>query len=69
MDGDRAIWNKSAAEVVDRVEEVEQMLPFALFGFDVDNGSELLTWHLWRHFLQQSVPVDLRHSRPYKKND
>lgn len=65
----RAIWNKSAAEVVDRVQEVEQMLPFALRGFDVDNGSEFLTWHLWRYFLQRPLPVDLRRSRPYKKND
>jgi hypothetical protein len=65
----RAIWNKSAAEVLDRVQEVEQMLPFALHGFDVDNGSEFLTWHLWRYFLQRPVPVDLRRSRPYKKND
>jgi hypothetical protein len=65
----RAIWNKSAAEVVDRVRELEQRLPFTLRGFDVDNGSEFLTWHLWRHFLQRPSPIDLRRSRPYKKND
>jgi len=65
----RAIWNKSAAEVVDRVREVEQKLPFPLKGFDVDNGSEFLTWHLWRYFLDRPAPVDLRRSRPYKKND
>jgi len=65
----RAIWNKSAAEVVDRVKELEETLPFTLCGFDVDNGSEFLTWHLWRYFLQRPVPVDLRRSRPYKKND
>jgi hypothetical protein len=45
------------------------MLPFALRGFDVDNGSEFLTWHLWRYFLERPLPVDLRRSRPYKKND
>ncbi len=65
----RAVWNKSAAEVVDRVREVEGQLPFALLGFDVDNGSEFLTWHLWRYCLKRPVPVDLRRSRPYKKND
>jgi hypothetical protein len=65
----RAIWNKSAAEVVDRVREVEQKLPFVLRGFDVDNGSEFLTWHLWRYFLERPRPVALCRSRPYKKND
>ena len=65
----RAVWNKSAVEVVDRTRQVEQKLPFLLKGFDVDNGSEFLTWHLWRYFLDRPAPVDLRRSRPYKKND
>ncbi len=65
----RAVWNKSAAEVLDRVSDVEAKLPFALRGFDVDNGSEFLTWHLWHYFLDRPAPVDLRRSRPYKKND
>lgn len=65
----RAVWNKSATEVVDRVQDVEHKLPFALLGFDVDNGSEFLAWHLWRYCLDRPAPVDLRRSRPYKKND
>ena len=65
----RAVWNKGAAEVLQRVQEVERELPFVLQGFDVDNGSEFLTWHLWRYFLNRPAPVDLRRSRPYKKND
>ena len=65
----RAVWNKGAAEVLEQVQEVERELPFALLGFDVDNGSEFLTWHLWRYFLERPAPVDLRRSRPYKKND
>lgn len=65
----RAVWNKGAAEVLEQVRQVEQELPFTLRGFDVDNGSEFLTWHLWRYFLQRPAPVDLRRSRPYKKND
>ena len=64
----RAIWNKSAAEVLDRVKELEETLPFTLRGFDVDNGSEFLTWHLWRYFFQRPVPVDCD-AGPYKKND
>jgi hypothetical protein len=65
----RAVWNKGAAEVLEQVRQVEQELPFTLRGFDVDNGSEFLTWHLWRYFLQRPAPVDLRRSRPYRKND
>lgn len=65
----RAVWNKGATEVVAQVREVEATLPFTLLGFDVDNGAEFLTWHLWRYFLDRPAPVDLRRSRPYKKND
>jgi hypothetical protein len=65
----RAIANKGAAEVLRQVKAVEDGLPFPLLGFDVDNGSEFLCWHLWRYFLDRINPVDLRRSRPYKKND
>ena len=65
----RAVWNKGADQVLEQVRQVEKLLPFALRGFDVDNGSEFLTWHLWRYFLHRPMPVDLRRSRPYKKND
>jgi hypothetical protein len=65
----RAVWNKGAKDVVARVQEVEGELPFALLGFDVDNGSEFLSWHLCRYFLERPSPVEFRRSRPYKKND
>jgi hypothetical protein len=65
----RAVWDRSAAEMLKRVREVEAKLPFGLKGFDVDNGSEFLTWHLWRYFLDRAFPVDLRGSRPHRKND
>ena len=44
----RAVWNKGATDVLAQVKDLEQGLPFALLGFDVDNGSEFLTFHLWR---------------------
>lgn len=65
----RAVWNKGAKGVVERVQEVEQALPFTLLGFDVDNGSEFLSWHLCHYFLERPSPVEFRRSRPYKKND
>lgn len=36
----RAVWNKGAHGVVEATREVEAALPFAIEGFDCDNGSE-----------------------------
>ncbi|HDN85612.1 MAG TPA: hypothetical protein ENG49_00125 [Candidatus Omnitrophica bacterium] len=33
-----------------QIKDVENSLPFPLLGFDTDNGSEFLNWHLFRHF-------------------
>ena len=65
----RAVWNKGAKDVLEQVQDLEQRLPFALLGFDVDNGSEFLTFHLWRYLFNRSRPVPLTRSRPYRKND
>jgi len=65
----RAIWNKGAAGVLEQVKELEARLPFPLLGFDVDNGSEFLAFHLWRYLLDRPRPVPLTRSRPYRKND
>jgi len=65
----RAVWNKGAAEVLARVQEVESALPFAILSFDVDNGAEFLNHHLWRYFLDRRAPVSLARSRPYHKDD
>jgi hypothetical protein len=65
----RAVWNKGATEVLAQVKDLEQRLVFELLGFDVDNGSEFLTFHLWRYFLDRPRPVAMTRSRPYRKND
>ena len=65
----RAIWNKGAHGVLQQVKDLEANLPFELLGFDVDNGSEFLTFHLWRYLLDRPRPVPLTRSRPYRKND
>jgi hypothetical protein len=76
----RAVWNKGQAGVVDAVAEVEEALPFALRGFDCDNGSEFLNWHLKAYLeaehggpegrrRRRSFPVRFTRSRPYRKND
>jgi hypothetical protein len=65
----RATWNKGAEGVLGQVKDVEAKLPFELLGFDVDNGSEFLCFHLWRYLLERPRPVPLTRSRPYRKND
>jgi hypothetical protein len=65
----RAVWNKGARDVVRQTREVEASLPFALLGFDSDNGSEFLNNHLYRYFCKRKRPVAFTRSRPYKKND
>jgi hypothetical protein len=65
----RAVWNKGAAGVVSATTDMEKGLPFALLGFDCDNGSEFLNHHLWGYLAQRQLPVAFTRSRPYKKND
>lgn len=65
----RAIWNRGQHAVRARVAEVEHTLPFAILGFDSDNGGEFLNWHLVDYFAQREKPVGFTRSRPYRKND
>lgn len=66
----RATWNKGAEGVVTQIKNIEKMLPFSLKGFDCDNGSEFLNWHLLHYFTEnRKQSVQFTRSRPYKKND
>ena len=65
----RAIWNKSAAQVVKQMIEIERVLPFPLLGFDADNGSEFINEQLVKHFLSRKRQVRFTRSRAYRKND
>ncbi len=56
----RAIWNKGAQGVVEVINDIEENLPFQILGFDCDNGSEFLNYHLIRYFQKRSVPVQLK---------
>ena len=44
-------------------------LPFALLGFDCDNGSEFLNHHLLGYLHQRKKPVACTRSRPYHSDD
>lgn len=67
----RAVWNKGQHGVVGQVAEIESVLPFELLGFDSDNGSEFLNWHLVRYLQDRGErpKVAFTRSRPYRKND
>ncbi len=66
----RAVWNKGAHGVLTQTKDVEAHLPFPVLGFDCDNGSEFLNYHLHRYFTNRPAkPVKFTRSRPYKKND
>jgi hypothetical protein len=65
----RAVWGKGEAGVLAQIDDIETSLPFALLGFDSDNGHEFLNWHLWRHFADRKAPVQFTRSRAYHKDD
>lgn len=65
----RATWDKGAEGVLAQIRDIEAHLPFALQGFDCDNGSEFLNYHLVRYFTGHPSVKSFTRSRPYKKND
>lgn len=67
----RAVWNKGQHGVVNAIAAMEALMPFALRGVDIDNGSEFLNWHLSAYLKERQgkPPVAFTRSRPYHKND
>ena len=65
----RAVWGKGERAVLEQIADMESSLPFPLLGFDCDNGSEFLNYHLFRHFTERTKPVSFTRSRAYHKDD
>jgi len=65
----RAIWGKGAQGTLEAMKDIEKTLPFTIKGFDCDNGSEFLNWHLVRYFIEREKPVAFTRARAYHKND
>lgn len=67
----RAVWNKGSYGVGLAIDDVEANLPFEIKGFDCDNGSEFLNYHLINKFAERpkEKAIQFTRSRPYKKND
>lgn len=55
--------------MITQIQCIEQHVPFDLKGFDCDNGSEFLNYHLLRYFQDHPKRINFTRSRPYKKND
>jgi len=53
----RAVWGKGEIGVQKAIQNIEKALPFSILGFDCDNGSEFLNWHLLRFFTDRKRPV------------
>lgn len=64
-----AVWNKGAFGILQQIKLMEERLPFALLGFDSDNGSEFLNYHLLEYFKERKQPIQFTRSRPYHKGD
>ena len=67
----RAVWNKGATSIVLQIQDIENCLPFLILGFDCDNGSEFLNWHLMHYFSneQGAHRIHFTRSRPYHSDD
>jgi hypothetical protein len=65
----RAVWGKGEQGVLEAIKDIEKSIPFPIKGFDCDNGSEFLNWHLLRHLTDRKQPVQFTRARPYHKND
>jgi len=65
----RAVWGKGERGVLEAIKDIEKSIPFPIKGFDCDNGSEFLNWHLLKHLTERKRPVQFTRARPYHKND
>lgn len=65
----RATYGKGFRDIAIQIEDMEMSLPFAILGFDSDNGGEFINDFLFRYFRHRKKPIDFTRSREYQKND
>jgi len=65
----RAVFGKGESGILDQLKDIEASLPFAILGYDCDNGSEVLNRPIWKYFVERPTPVQFTRSRAYHKND
>ena len=70
----RALFGKGSNATFDVIRDIEHWLPFAILGYDADNGGEVLNRFLYEYFFTERLrkglpPVQVTRSRAYHKND
>jgi len=60
----RAVWNKGQHGVHSAIADIEATLPFAILGFQSDNGGEFINHHLHAYLTGRQT-----RGRPNRKND
>ena len=65
----RAVWGKGETGVLQQIKDIEKTISFPLLGFDCDNGSEFLNWHLVKYCAQKHEPIQFTRSRAYHSDD
>jgi hypothetical protein len=68
----RAFLGKGSQGVLQAINDIENKLPFSIYAFNSDNGSEFLNQHIIRYLTDPSLhknKIDVTRSRPYIKND
>ena len=65
----RAIWNKSAAAVLEQLRQLEAVVPYRMKDFHTDNGTEFLNWALHKHLNGRTIKLPWTRSRAFRKND
>lgn len=65
----RATYGIGHRDIFNQIKDIENSLPFAILGFDSDNGKEFINQTLVRYFLGRKTPVKFTRSREYYKND
>lgn len=70
----RSIFGRGASGVVEQLSAIEEALPFAMLGYDADNGTEVLNQFILDYYRADRIkkglpPVQVTRSRAYHKND
>ena len=65
----RAVWNKSAQNVLVELKDLEQVVPYEMTDFHTDNGGEFRNWARHRHLPGRAAKLPWTRSRAYRKND
>lgn len=56
------VWNLGGYATCQRVNRIAEVMPFAIWKMDFDNGIEFLNAQFFRHFKEHELKIDLSRS-------